>query len=187
MIPTVRDRMTTSFIKLDSDEKVVGAYAALQGQAGQVGVVLHEGQPVTVITHTDLEQQLGVPDQRLSDMLAKLPPGIIADPDTTLETFVNSSEFTALDEGARGAIVMDQGQVVGILSEKTIDGYLAQEYESLIRTKGDTGLDGSIVTPRVIKYCDEFGHRNELKYFSRHKIPDCQVRQPRVHPLIRKA
>jgi predicted transcriptional regulator len=188
VISTVRDRIVTEFIQLDINEKVANAYAALKNRTDLVGVVSDEGRPITLVTHTDLEkQQANSPEQRLSDLKSKLPPGIVISPDMTLEAFVNSSEFTALDDGAHGAIVTDQDQVVGILSEDAIDDYLAQEYESVIRTKGDTVLAGSIVTGRVIIYCDEFGHRNEIKNYSRHKVPDCQVTQPYIHPLKRKA
>jgi predicted transcriptional regulator len=188
MIPTVRDRMTTDFIQLNINEKATDAYASLKNQSDLVGVILDEGRPITVITHADLEEQQTVsPHKRLSDLKSKLPPGVVVIPDMTLETFVNSSEFTALDEGAHGAIVTNQDQVVGILREDAIDDYLAQEYENVIRTKGDTVLAGSIVTGRVVKYCDEFGHRNELKNYSRHKVPDCQVTEPYIHPLKPKA
>jgi hypothetical protein len=59
--------------------------------------------------------------------------------------------------------VTDLDKVVGILTEAAIDNYLAQEFESAIRTKGDTSLAGSIVTGVVVMYCEEFGHRNEIK------------------------
>ena len=105
----------------------------------------------------------------------------------TLDNFVNHSAFTALDAGARGSIVVHQNAVIGILTAGAIDNYLAHEYESPVRTMGDIGLGGSPTTGLVVIYCEEFGHRNELKSYSRHNLPDCQVEQPYKHPLRRKA
>ena len=106
----------------------------------------------------------------------------------TLDKFVNQNAFvTALDGGARGSIVVHQNAVIAILTAGAIDNYLAHEYESPVRTMGDIGLGGSPTTGLVVIYCEEFGHRNELKSYSRHNLPDCQVEQPYKHPLRHKA
>jgi len=188
MIPTIRDRMTTEFVQLSVNQSLTSAQVAMQNKPGLLGIILDgENHPVTIV---DLESLDGdkekLSDQPLAVLLSKLPPGIVAPADMTLEAFVSDSAFIALDEGARGGIVTDQDKVIGLLTLDKIDNYLAQEFENSIRTKGDSGLAGSIVTGLVVIYCEDFNHRNELRYFSRHKLPDCQVKQPYTHPLRRK-
>ena len=187
MIPTVSDRMTTEFVKLSLDESLVNAKKALKDKSNLSGVVLDEGHPVTILTLNDFNEELAESlDMPLSTITSKLPPGIMIEHDITMEDFVNDSAFTALDEGAHGAIVTDQGQVIGILTENAIDNYLAQEFENAIRTKGDSGSASLFLTGLVVVYCEEFGHRNELVYYSRHKPPNCKIEQPYIHPLKRR-
>lgn len=188
MIPTIRDRMTTEFVQLSLNQSLTSAQVAMQDKPGLLGIILDgENHPVTIVALESLDgEKEKHPDQPLAILVSKLPPGIVVPADMTLEAFVSDSAFTALDEGAHGAIVTDQDKVIGILTEDTIDNYLAQEFESSIRTKGDSDLAGSIVTGLVVIYCEEFDHRNELRYFSRHKLPNCQVKQPYTHPLRRK-
>jgi hypothetical protein len=189
MIPTVRDRMTTEFVQLSLNQSLTSAIAALKDKPGLLGIILdEENNPVTIAALASLDgEKEKLPDQQLAILVSKLPPGIVVPTDMTLEAFVSSGAFTALDEGARGAIVTDQDKVIGILTEGAIDNYLFQEFESAIHTKGDDGLAGSIVTGLVVIYCEDFDHRNELKFYSRHKLPNCQVAQPYTHPLRRKA
>lgn len=188
MIPTVRDRMITEFVQLSLNQSLTSAIAALKDKPGLLGIILdEENHPVTITTFTGLDgEKEKLPDQQLANLVSKLPPGIVVPADMTLEAFVSSAPFTALDGGAHGAIVTDQDKVVGILTEGSIDDYLSQEFESAIHTRGDDGLAGSIVTGLVVIYCEDFGHRNELKYYSRHKLPNCQVLQPYTHPLKRE-
>jgi hypothetical protein len=188
MIPMVRDRMSTEFVRLSLNESLTGARAALKINSTLLGIILDiEGHPVTIVDFVGLDvAKEELPDQTIAILVSKLPPGIIIPAEMTLDAFVSSSEFTALDEGALGAIVTDQGKVVGILTEDAIDSYLSQEFESAIHTRGDEGLAGSIVTGLVVIYCEDFSHRNELKFYSRHNLPNCQVMQPYTHPLRRK-
>lgn len=186
MIPTVRDRMNTNFVQLSLNDSLPKARVALKERDDLHGVILDEGRPITIVTLGDLEGgKIKSQARLLSDLRSKLPPGILTVPDRTLENFVNNHAFTALDAGAQGAIVVEQDRVIGILTIKAIDNYLAQEYESVVRTMSTDVLAGSILTDLVVILCDEFGHRNEWTYYPRN-FPDCQVEQPFKHPLWRK-
>ncbi len=186
MIPTVRDRMNTDFVQLSLNDSLVKARAALKGRDDLHGVILGDGHPITIVTLNDLEGgRIESRAQLLSDLKSKLPPGILTVPDRKLEDFVNNYAFVALDEGANGSIVVDQDKVIGILTKRAIDNYLAHEYESPVRVMGNYGLSGSITTDLVVILCDEFGHRNEWTYYPRN-FPDCQVEQPFKHPLWHK-
>lgn len=142
--------------------------------------------PVTLIIPNDLA---GLNEKLvLAEVAGQLPPVIIVTAIETMEAFVQSPAFTAFSIGARGAIVYENEQVIGILTDEAITRYLRDEFEPAGEIKGfptDTTLPGNITDKPLIMYCDEFNHRNELAYYNRRKPPKCQVEEPYPH-LIRK-
>lgn len=177
----VMERISQDFTELGAEMKVAEARGKLQ--AGY-GVVWDNARPVTLITAEDLvgfdEQQL------LAEVSGKLPPGIVVSAKRTMDAFVQSPAFAAFAIGARGAMVYEDEQIVGILTHETIRSYLQNEYEPAGEIKGfpsDALLPGSITNKPVIMYCEEFNHRNELDYYNRHKPPQCQIAEPHPHPI----
>jgi hypothetical protein len=183
---TLKDRMTSDLVRLQLDMSVGEARAALAGDPGRLGVVFDHNDPVTLLSATDLEEE-AVPEQSLRDVPGGLPPGVMAPSGMPVADFVDSGAFAALSMGARGALVIEGDQVVGALTEGAIDHYLPYREKALTTRGADVGLAGSIATGKVILYCDEFRHRNELTYYNRHRPPMCQVETPHVHPIRRQA
>jgi hypothetical protein len=166
---------------------VEDARRALDSDTALLGVVFDSGTPVTLVNREDLAVQPA--GQELRQILSVLPPGILVNPEIAVDAFLESGAITALDTGARGALVVDGDEFLGAFTEQSIDDALLKH--SLLDTarRGfealDSGLAGSINTPKVVLYCDEFRHRNELSYYNRLKPPMCQVEQPHPHPLRR--
>lgn len=182
---TIGDRMSHDFIELSLNETV----AEVQEKVGAgYGVVRDaDGRPVTIIVSDDVAHLDG--ERPLAEGVGQLPPGIIAALTDTMEAFVQSPAFAAFALSARGAIVYEDERVAGILTNETITRYLQDEFEPVGEIKGfpaDAMLAGSITDKPLIMYCDGFNHRNELKYYNRHKPPECQVTEPHPHPIRRK-
>lgn len=189
MAITLKDRMTADFVRLRLDMSVDEARSALAGQSMRLGAVFDdEDRPVTLLSSDDLETPAGAPEQASSGQtladLPGLPPGIVAPSDMTVDAFAKSGAYVTLDLGARGALVIEEGRVVGALPGESIDKDLLWIEEKSLTTRGsDVGLAGRILTGKVVLYCDEFHHRNELAYYNRRNPPMCQVATPHPHPI----
>jgi hypothetical protein len=182
---TLGDNLNHNFIELSLNETV----AAVQGKCGAAyGVVWDaDHRPVTLIASEDLANLEA--ERPLAEIVGQLPPGIIVPVTETMEAFAQSPTFAAFDLGARGAIVHKDKQVVGILTVETITRYLQDKFEPTAEVKGisfGVMLAGSITDKRLIMYCDEYNHRNDLDYYNRHKPPECQVKAPHPHPIRRQ-
>jgi hypothetical protein len=182
---TIGDRISHDFIELGLNETV----AEVQEKVGAgYGVVRDaDNRPVTIIVSADLANLDG--ERPLAEGVGQVPPGIIAAITDTMEAFVQRPAFAAFALGVRGAIVYEDEQVAGVLTDETITRYLQDEFEPVAEIKGfpaDTRLGGNITDKPLIMYCDEFNHRNELDYYNRHKPPECQVKEPNPHPIRRK-
>lgn len=183
----IKGQISSDFAALDTMMTVEEARAKL---AGGYGVVRDEnGRFTTILKSGDLT---AFTDERsLAELLGQLPPGIIVAAAETMDKFVQSPAFAAFAIGARGAVVYDEDeQPVGILTDEAITRYLEDEFETVGEIKGfpsDASLGGTITDKPLVMYCDQFRHRNELKYYNRHKPPDCQVKEPHPHPIRRKA
>jgi len=184
MATILKDLMTTEFGRLRLDMTMAETCTALASEPRLLGAVFDDlDRPVTLLSEADLEAFAGTPDKTLAEAVAELPPGILAPSSMRMETFLDGT-FVALRLGARGVLVMEDNQMVGALTGAAINDFLP--LGKLTRTRGDFVLDGSIITGKLVLYCDEFHHRNELLYFNRRKPPTCQVTTPRVHPIRRK-
>ena len=179
----MRDRMTTTYANGTSDELCNQVRALFIDQPDTLAIVRDDqGLPATVVSLADLPGPTAN-EPRIGAILSQLPPGLTAEAETPLEAFVSSDAFTAFDFGARGVMVLDDGQPIGVVTALAIQTYLASE-QGLSRTRGFTTLPGSIQTPRIVMYCKLCQHRNELDYLNRLKPPDCQVVTPYVHGLL---
>jgi len=187
----IKGQISSDFATLHTKMAVGEARAML---AGGYGVVRDEsGRFITILQSEDLATFTD--EQPLAELLGQLPPGIVVAAAETMDKFVQSPAFAAFAIGARGAVVYDEDeQPVGILTDETITRYLEDEFETVGEIKGfpsDTSLAGTItgtITDNpLVMYCDEFQHRNELKYYNRHKPPECQVKEPHQHPIRKKA
>jgi hypothetical protein len=182
---TIGNRISHDFIELGLNETVAEVQEKLGAGYGVVRDA--DDRPVTIIFSDDLSYLDG--KRPLAEVVGQLPPGIIAAVTETMEAFVQSPAFAAFALGARGAIVYEDEQVAGVLTDETITRYLQDEFEPAGEIKGspsDAMLAGSITDKPLVIYCDEFNHRNELKYYNRHKPPECQVKEPYPHPIRRK-
>lgn len=183
----IGQRMSQQYIQFYLSDTLAAVQTRLGKKPGFVAVILDdEKQSVTVVTTDDLAK-IVVPDDRpLADIVGQLLPGVVAEATLSLEDFVSSPEFAIFSAGARGVIVLDEGRLVGVLSEATIAEYLRDEFELVGELRGissDARLAGDIVNNPIIIYCNEFNHRNELAYYNRRKPPQCQVETPHSHPI----
>lgn len=179
------EAINREFITLRLDESMAEAQARLEGEADGLAIILDEdSRPVTVITAADLETLATAEGDELADVAGQLPPGVVVDAASDLDTFVHSDEFTAIAAGARGAIVVE-GDELGILTEDALADHLVRTplVGKLKGMPSDTRLPGRIIDKPIIVYCSAFNHRNELAFFDRHNPPDCQTEIPHIHPI----
>ena len=189
MANSLKDQISKNYIRLESQMSVDEAYKKLCGNMGALGAVFDEDRPATLVISEDLRAHANTTDVTIGQILPSLPPGIVAAPDTAIVSFLNSDAFSALRDGARGAMVVDGNDVLGAFTEELIDQALLKHSAFSDAERGlsatDSGLGGVILTPKVVLYCDEFHHRNELSYYNRLKPPKCSVQQPYEHPIRR--
>ena len=183
----IGERTNDNFILLHFSNTLAEARNRLNEKQGLEAVIFDDDErPVTVITAGDLLTIDETDDRELGEFAGQLPPGVILQATASIEEFANSPEFTAFGAGARGVIVLDEGQLVGVLTHATITDYLREEFELLGELKGfpsDIRLPGTIEEKPIVIYCDEFNHRNELTYYNRRKPPQCQNKKPYPHPI----
>jgi hypothetical protein len=187
MALTLKDHATGDYLRLDLDQSLAESRASLAANPAQLGVVFDRNRPVTMVTLDDLQADLGEDARPLSQVVAQLPPGILARSDVTLREFAGSGAFAALEMGARGAVVTDGDKVVGALTIGSIDDHLPGldlAQSNVMRAIPDITLAGSIATSTVVLYCEKFRHRNELVYYNRRHPPACQVTTPYTHPIL---
>jgi hypothetical protein len=168
---------------------------------GNYGVVLdQDGAPVALVVAEDLEQAANKGMPSLLSSLAGLPATVIVGSEVEMQKLADSEALTLFDVGARGAVVLDDEGVVGILPVETIDEYLGSgEYKPAPETMGpsakaaDTGLGGSHQSPsgRVtcaadvvlggdVKLdlgkptCVKCGYTNEIFFLDENNLPACQ-------------
>lgn len=184
MTMTIRKQTTKEFMQLSASDSLAKAQQQLGGRLGII--VDEEGKPVTMVALSDLQKLEAPGDTLLAQLFSRLPPGIVTAADVKLEDFVGGTEITALNAGARGAMVYDKTGLVGVLTTDAIDRYIAEEFEPVGRTRGlDSilGLAGDIVTKPIILYCITYNHRNELEYFDPDHPLDCVVKEPKPHAI----
>lgn len=204
MVRLIRDSMLTKeelfveglLIQLDAEVSLNDSITAMSDKKEMLAiVVIDQERPITIVTVDDLNKLQGDANQPLRTFFSQLPFGVLTIADATLEAFVNSPEFTAMDVGgARGAIVFnitssDSLEFAGILTGDVVDDYLVNEFQPTGKTMGfpslwSPRLAGDIIEEPVIKYCADYGHENQLTYVPRNYSPDC-AKSPPCHPIWR--
>lgn len=182
----VRQRMTQNFVLLDPGSTLAEANAILRVDLETLGVVLDDAaRPVTLVNVDTLSQVDSDPTATLREAYSQLPPGLVLSAEANIADFVEAPAYAALNQGALGALVFEDNQLVGVLSVNTLDSYIVDEYEPRGESRGSlVELAGDIITKPLIIYCKDYKHRNELEYFNPDDPPECQVKRPVPH-LVR--
>lgn len=185
----VKERMTRTFDIIP--ETLTPAEASSKLTAGNYGVILDSyGTPIALVVAKDLEQAVnrGVPSLRHPS--ASLPPIIIIGSEIEMQMLAESKALTMFDVGARGAVVVGDKEVVGVLPVEVVDKYMGSgEYKPLNKTKGlfaskgDTGLGGRFQTPRGKVRCLECGFVNTVDFIDENNLPTCQNQEEPPHTL----
>lgn len=152
------------------------------------GVVVNQLQkPVALVIADDLKQAANQGATSLLDIEAGFPPTIIVGHQVNMQDLVKSKVRITLNKETRGAIVINDDTVVGILAVTTVREYLGSgEYQQQGKTMGDIGavgetaLAGRHQPPKCLVQCAECGYVNELSFLDRRKLPTCQNDDPNV-------
>jgi len=182
----VKERMSKTFVLLEGT--LAPSEARKQLSTGGYGIILDpNGMPAVLVVAEDLEQaaERGAPS--LLHPFAGLPPTVIVGSDIELQDLIQSGTLTLFDLGARGAVVLGDKGVVGVLPTEVVDEYLGGgEYELPTRTMGpsaaigDTELAGSHQTPLGTVVCVALvdthpcGYRNKVVFLDEAHMPRCQ-------------
>ena len=183
MLAVVQDRMSSEFARLDLSRWDDTPTVLFDGPEQLVVLMDERGRPVGLLTGAEASDAATNPDRQVSHLLRYLAPIVVVRPTASLRHLMRSAASTALSLGARGAVVMDEGELLGVITAAALAGYLTDEYQRELRLMGTSPLGGDIVTPLLIMHCKRYGHRNELTFYDRHKPPNCQVEQPAVHVI----
>ena len=163
------------------------AEANAQLKPGNYGVVLNSnGMPMAMIKPDDLSRadSLGAPS--LHHPLAGLPPTIIIGSEIEMHILVGSKPFTLFNIGARGAVVLEDEKVVGVLPVDIVGKYFGRSLPKSMRMSAspvDAGLAGPPQPPRGIIICHECGFRNEVIFIDENNLPICQNPDKPRHTL----
>ena len=162
--------------------------ALAQLQVGDYGVVVNELQKsLALVVAEDLEQASIGGAISLIDAVASFPKAITVGYKVDMQEVVNSELIEVIAEETRGAIVIDDETIFGILPVETVGDYLGSgEYQQQGKTMGDIGavgdtaLGGRHQPPKCLVKCAECGYVNELSFLDRRKLPTCQNNDPNV-------
>jgi hypothetical protein len=185
----VKERMTTTFDLLP--ESLTPAEAGSRLTAGNYGVVLDKnGAPAALVVAKDLEQAASHGAPSLLHPSAGLPPTVIVGGEVEMQIFAESGAMTLFDVGVRGAVVLGDEGVVGVLPVEAVDEYLGSgEYELPTKTMGpsasvgDTGLGGAHQTPLGRVTCAACGFVNTVFFLDKEHLPTCQNPGRPTHTL----
>ena len=164
----IRDRMTKEFVRLSAEESLASAIS--QWGACEVGVILHEWEPVIVVSATDLDHLVGA-EAFIASLLAQLPVGIFTRDDYELDGWADMPELAARELGASGVMVVDdKGQLVGVLTLEAIDDYLEafESQEAIHKGPRDFTLPTQEIDIRFVIYCEVCLYQNKLSDYDRH-------------------
>jgi hypothetical protein len=165
--------------------------ALVELQVGNYGVVVNELQkPLALVVAEDLEQASIEGAITLIDAMASFPIAVTVGCKVDMQEVVKSELIEVIAEEARGAIVIDDETIFGILPVEAVGDYLGSgEYQQQGKTMGDigavgdTGLGGRHQPPKCLVKCSECGYLNELSFLDRRKLPTCQNPDVPTHKL----
>jgi hypothetical protein len=168
------------------------AIAALQAAIASHGVVIDEqGVPAALVVAEDLDQAASQGAPFLLHPLSTLPPVVIVGSQASMQDLViRDTTLKSFIAGARGAVVLDDEGIFGIVPIETIRQFLGTGQVQVGGGSlgfpaflGDIGLPGDPHLPpwcRVI--CAECGFVNELPFLDRRNLPPCQNTDTNVPP-----
>jgi len=181
--------METTFTILP--ESLAPQEASSELSAGNYGVVLDsKGIPVALVASEDLKRAADRNIPALKDPSSGLPPTIIIDSEVEIRTLIQSGVLPLLNVGARGAVVMENGEVIGILPKDIIiKCILNSESSATKKMKGipgimDTELEGSITAPLGRIRCSVCGFTNTVSFIDEDNLPQCQNPPKPSHTLV---
>lgn len=190
MVMRVKDCMQRTFTILPESLAPMEANSELP--VGNYGVVLDsKGLPVALVASEDMERAADRSVPVLKDPSSGLPPTIIVGSEVEIQLLVQSEALTLFSVGARGAVVMENREVVGILPKIIITKYIRKS-ESTATTKSmrtapgivDTELGGSFTAPLGRIRCSGCGFTNTVAFIDGDNLPQCQNLAKPSHTLI---
>lgn len=187
---TVEKYITKNIQFLSGDLSPAEGLAQLQNDC--YGVIQDvQGRPIALVIPEDLQKVAseGVPS--LLQAKASLPPTIVIGCAVEMQDFADSKAKRVLlrEADARGAVVLNDEGVIGVLPVQAFRDYLKTEYQLLGGELGlsayitDTELAGSHKQTTWMEICTECWYVNEFneKQWTQLKRivqnPDSQVRQ----------
>ncbi|GAB1540025.1 hypothetical protein NUACC21_26940 [Scytonema sp. NUACC21] len=181
----VKDHITKNFQLLVGTLSPAEALARLVDD--KYGVVLDEhSEPVALVLADDLERAKNQGSTSLLDIKVGFPPTIIVGCQVDMQDLVKWESIIKQYDKTKGAIVIDDNTVVGILTVAAIHEYLKNRDYQLrgnIGSIGDSGLGGKHQQPKCSVRCAKCDFANKLSFFNRKKLPTCQNPNEPKHPL----
>lgn len=190
----IKEYMIKNFKIINTNLALPQAIEELSGET--YGVLQDDKKPLGLILIDDLQQAVSNSVASLLDLLKSLPPSVIVGCEIEMQQLTNSSVMTLFDVGARGAIVLGNKGVIGVLPIEVIDDFIASgEYKPLENVLGDDNttrgaadgiLGGDYQTPAGTKVCayPGCGYSNILADFDRDYPPQCK--NPNLPPHLLK-
>lgn len=202
---TINKYITTNFQFLSDNLNPAEGLAQLQDDC--YGVIQNvQKRPIALVIAEDLQKAAseGVPS--LLQTKAILPTTIVVGCAVEMQDFADSKAKRVLlrEADARGAVVLNDEGVIGVLPVQAFRNYLKREYELLGgelgsgSSVGDTILFGPLMPPIYLEICRQCWHINKFNQDEwqqlerlRHnpdpnlqqQLPMCQNRDVPSHPL----
>lgn len=185
--------MSNHFQIIDTNLDLPQAFAELSQET--YGVIQDDKEPCALILIDDLQQAASNGAASIMDLLKTLPPAVIVGCELEMQQLANSNVMTLFDVGAKGAIVLGNQGVVGVLPVEVIDEFIGSgKYKPLENVLGDGNttrsatdgiLGGSYQTPAGLKICAYPGcsYSNQLAYFDPDYPPQCKNPHLTPHAL----
>lgn len=147
--PRAEERMITEFVALEASLDPAEVQAQVQAAGDSLVVVVDsDGQPV----------RLAAP--------GGAGPLLTAGPDTPLRVILDAPGMLEhINAGAPGVVIVEEDELIGVLTGKALRDYLVNEYMVLAEGLGDETLHGDFTQPRMVLECTTCGARNELDEF----------------------
>ncbi len=150
-----------------------------------------QGRPIALVIPEDLQKAASERVPSLLQAKAIVPPTIVVGCAVKMQDFANSKAKRVLlrKPNARGAVVLNDEGVIGVLPVQAFRDYLRTEYQLLGGELGlsanitDTELAGSLKQTTWMEICTECWYVNEFNEKQWTKLkrivqnPDSQVRQ----------
>lgn len=187
---TINKYITTNFQFLSGNLNPAEGLAQLQDDCYGVIQDVQE-RPIALVIPEDLQKVAseGVPS--LLQAKASLPPTIVVGCGVEMQDFADSKAKIVLlrEADARGAVVLNDEGVIGVLPVQAFRDYLRKEYNLFGGELGwgssveDTRLPGSLRPPTYLEICQECWHVNRLNQREWQKLerlrynPDPKVQQ----------